>query len=43
MRDDEVMNLYPNILKVKKYFNWKPKTKLVNGLKKTIKFYEKLK
>ena len=43
MRDDEIMNLYPNILKVKKYFNWKPKTKLVNGLKKTIKFYEKLK
>ena len=40
-RDDETMNLYPKILKVKKYFNWKPKTNLSKGLKKTIMFYEK--
>ena len=41
MRKDEVMSLYPNINKVKKYFNWQPKIGLISGLKKTIKFYEK--
>ena len=28
------------ILKVKKEFNWCPKTDLINGLSKTIKFYK---
>ena len=39
MRKDEVMNLYPLTKKVEKYFNWKPKVKLIQGLKKTIKSY----
>ena len=39
MRKDEVMSLYPLTKKVKKYFNWKPKVKLIQGLKKTIKSY----
>jgi len=39
MRKDEVMSLYPFTKKVKKYFNWKPKVKLIQGLKKTIKSY----
>lgn len=43
IRDDETMNLYPKILKVKRYFNWKPKTSLSKGLKETVKFYEKYK
>ena len=41
MRKDEIKLLYPNINKVKKYFNWESKTQLNKGLKKTIKFYEK--
>ena len=40
MRKDESLNLYPNIKKVKKYFNWKPKIKLDNGLRKTIYFFK---
>ena len=40
MRKDEIMNLYPSIKKVKKYFNWQPKIKLSDGLKKTIKSYD---
>lgn len=39
MRKDEIKYLYPNILKVQKEFNWTPKTNLILGLKKTIKFY----
>mgnify|MGYP001328978454 FL=1 len=39
MRTDEIMNLYPSIKKVSKYFNWSPKVKLNRGLKKTIKSY----
>ena len=39
MRKEEIKNLYPDISKVKKYFNWKPKIKLKIGLKKTIRFY----
>ncbi len=41
MRKDEINNLYPNIKKVKKEFNWSPKVSLNKGLIKTIKFYEK--
>jgi len=36
-RKDEILNLYPNINKVKNYFNWKPKTSLKNGLVSLIK------
>lgn len=43
MRKDEINNLYPNIKKVKKEFNWTPKVSLNKGLIKTIKFYEKRK
>lgn len=32
----------PNIEKAKKILNWQPKTKLEDGLKKTILFYKKL-
>lgn len=41
MRNDEILKLFPDITKVKKNFYWRPKTKLIDGLKKTIKFYEK--
>lgn len=41
MRDDEDMLLYPNISKIIRDFNWKPKISLSLGLKKTIKFYKK--
>ena len=40
MRKDEIMCLYPNINKVKKNFKWTPKTKLAQGLKKTLNFYK---
>ena len=40
MRKDEIMNLYPSIKKVQKYFNWEPKITLSDGLKKTIKSYD---
>ena len=39
MRKDEIINLYPNIFKVIKNFNWKPKVSIYKGLKKTIIFY----
>jgi len=41
LRKDEIMKLYPNILKAKKILNWKPRISLENGLKKTIKFFNK--
>ncbi|MBD1134942.1 NAD(P)-dependent oxidoreductase [Pelagibacterales bacterium SAG-MED47] len=40
LRKDEILNLYPNISKVKKKFNWSPKINFNTGLKKTIKFYK---
>ena len=40
MRKDEIKILYPNITKVKKTFNWKPKTSLKFGLQKTIRYYK---
>ena len=39
MRKDEIKFLYPNINKVSKTFNWRPKINLLKGLNKTIKFY----
>ena len=41
LRKDELINLYPNIQKIKKYTNWRPKTNFNYGLKKTINYYEK--
>ena len=38
LRRDEVLKLYPNISKAKKLLKWKPKTNLITGLKKTIKY-----
>lgn len=43
MRKDEVKKLYPDIAKLLKKFNWCPKIDLNEGLKKTIKFYERKK
>ena len=40
MRKDEMKNNYPDISKIKKYYNWSPKTNIKLGLKKTISFYE---
>lgn len=41
MRNEETMSLYPSIKKVSKLLNWKPRVKLSQGLKKTIKYYSK--
>ena len=41
MRKDENKYLYPNINKIKKNFDWKPKTKILLGLRKSINFYAK--
>ena len=43
LRGDEIDKLYPNITKSIKLLNWKPKISLKNGLKKTIKYFKKLK
>ena len=40
LRKDEIMRLYPSIIKAKKILNWRPKVPLENGLKKTIKFFQ---
>ena len=40
-RKDEIQNLHPNINKISKEINWKPKVNLDQGLRKTIKFYKK--
>lgn len=41
LRKDEMMSLYPDILKAEKIIKWKPKIELNTGLKKTIKYYKK--
>lgn len=41
MRNDESQISYPNINKIKKNFKWFPKTNILLGLKKTIRYYEK--
>ena len=41
MRKEEKKIYYPNIKKVSKAFNWKPKVQIFEGIKKTIRFYEK--
>ena len=40
LRKDEIIKLYPNLSKIKKLLNWKPKTNLENGLKRTIKYFK---
>ncbi len=41
MRKDEIKKLFPNIERLKKELNWKPKINIKTGLKKTVSFYEK--
>lgn len=41
LRKDEPLKLYPNIKKTFKYFNWKPKISLLNGLGRTINYYKR--
>ena len=39
MRKDEIIKFFGNPNKTKKFFKWKPKIKLEDGLEKTIKYY----
>ena len=41
MRSDEIDSLYPNIMKIRKNFDWKPRIGLLTGLKWTINYYKK--
>ena len=41
MRIEEIHNLYPDIKKISKKYNWKPKFELNLGLKRTINYYKK--
>lgn len=43
LRSEENLITYPSIKKARKFYNWKPKTKLILGLKKTIRYYDTLK
>ena len=40
LRKDEILKLYPNITKIKKFTNWRPSINFKIGLNKTIKFYK---
>ena len=40
LRKDEILELYPNVSKIKETIKWKPKINFMNGLNKTIKFYK---
>ncbi len=40
MRKDEVRNFYGDLSKTSRFFKWKPKINLANGLNRTIKYYE---
>ena len=42
MRKDENKIYFPNIQKIKNNFKWKANVGIIKGLKKTIKYYEKL-
>ena len=39
MRNDEILNMYPNIYKANKLLMWKPKVSIEKGIKKTIRSY----
>lgn len=41
MREDETLDYYPKIKKIKKTIKWSPKINLNDGIKRTIKFYKK--
>lgn len=41
LRADEKLNIYPDISKAREILNWSPKTKILNGINKTIYFYKK--
>ncbi len=41
LRRDEPLKLYSNHKKATQFLRWRPKIKLIEGLKKTIRFYEK--
>jgi len=43
LRKDEPLKLFPDITKIKKYLNWKPKYSFNRGLKKTINYYKNAK
>jgi nucleoside-diphosphate-sugar epimerase len=38
LRKEEQIKIYPNILKARKFLNWKPKINFLKGLAKTIKY-----
>ena len=39
LRKEEQMRIYPDIFKARRILNWKPKINFLDGLKKTIKYY----
>ena len=39
-RKDEILELYPNISKAKKFLKWKPKVSLYRGIVKTISYFK---
>ena len=41
LRKDEILKMYPNISKIRKYTGWKPYINFEKGLARTILFYEK--
>ena len=42
MRKQETKILYPDLRKIKNQLNWKPKTTLNVGLRKTINYIKKI-
>lgn len=42
MRDDEIINLFPNTGKIKKKLKWSTKVEFASGLNKTINYYKKI-
>ena len=42
MRKDEMIDIKPDIRKVKLFLKWKPKISFDKGLKRTIKYYKKI-
>jgi nucleoside-diphosphate-sugar epimerase len=39
LRKEEQMKIYPDIFKARSTLNWKPKINFLDGLKKTIQYY----
>ena len=39
---DDPMQRQPDITKAKKYLNWEPQIKLIDGLKKTINYFKNI-